>query len=840
MNKKWIKPVVMVMVFIAAVIVTNLTMNRGNKDLTTTMAEATLPVVEFAYNGTTVEELHGYVDEMKVTEMRDSIIPINDSRTLSMSISTYGASIDEISYEIRSLDASRLVAEDEISEYQHTDNNISAEVTVPNVLENNEEYLLIFDLKTGDKSVKYYSRIMQTTEYNVDECIDFALEFHNKTLDGDGKSFIPTYMDATTGDRTTLDYVDLTSTLNQLTWGDFTGEQVAEPVVSFKEINDSYNVLTLNYIMSNVTDSGEKAYYNVEEYFRLRQTASRMYVLNYERRTNQLISADNIPIDDESNINLGIRNSDIEYKTDEAEKSIAFVQEGDLWSYDISNNDIIRIFSFRSLENIDDRENWNQHDIKIINVDEAGSVDFIVYGYMNRGNHEGQVGTAVYHYDGIAHTVEEEVFIPSDSSYEVLKAEMGKLMYINDSNELFIMLEGKVYSISLDSLKEKVIISDIEEGSYAVSASNRYFAWVDADQVSSSSSLNVLDLKTGEKKEFSKGDGTYVKPLAFIDEDLIYGVASQSDIMTDASGRTVFPMNSLVIVDTGSYEEVKNYSPASGYISDISVDNYTININLMSWTDGYYSLSGNDTIMNRAADTEHKIFVSTKTDDIMKTIRTINTSATVDRDKTNLITASMVKLESDRNVLLESEEQERFYVYVKGQVLLATDSMSEAIKSANKNMGVVVDSNQSYVWMRARDNSVSPFSQVVCNQSDASGSSVVKSISAMLNYNGIGINVGEQIAAGKTAADVLQASLTDAVILDFSGCTTEDIIFYVSQGSPVFAMTGSESAVVVIGYSSSERVYYYNPDTGSVDSASFEDADAMFAGGGYHYITYLK
>ena len=36
-------------------------------------------------------------------------------------------------------------------------------------------------------------------------------------------------------------------------------------------------------------------------------------------------------------------------------------------------------------------------DIKIARVDEAGSIDFVVYGYMNRGDHEGEVGTAVYH-----------------------------------------------------------------------------------------------------------------------------------------------------------------------------------------------------------------------------------------------------------------------------------------------------------------------------------------------------------------------------------------------------------------------------------------------------------
>lgn len=62
---------------------------------------------------------------------------------------------------------------------------------------------------------------------------------------------------------------------------------------------------------------------------------------------------------------------------------------GDLYSYDINNGMIIKVFSFRDAEGIDERENWNHHDIKIVSVDEAGSIDFVVYGYMNRGTHEG-------------------------------------------------------------------------------------------------------------------------------------------------------------------------------------------------------------------------------------------------------------------------------------------------------------------------------------------------------------------------------------------------------------------------------------------------------------------
>ena len=48
--------------------------------------------------------------------------------------------------------------------------------------------------------------------------MDFALQFHEYTFRDDANKFIPKYMDAATGDTSTLNYVDLSCTLNQITW----------------------------------------------------------------------------------------------------------------------------------------------------------------------------------------------------------------------------------------------------------------------------------------------------------------------------------------------------------------------------------------------------------------------------------------------------------------------------------------------------------------------------------------------------------------------------------------------------------------------------------------------
>ena len=624
MSKKVIKPIVLIVVFIAALITFCITTNKGNKDMTTKQADATLPVMSFNLDKIKINTLHGYTTEMDPTKMRDCVIPISDDRKLSLSISTYGMAVDRISYKIRSMDGKRLVADDEISSFSNKDNTIQADVNMPNVMDENTEYLLVFTITSGQDNVYYYSRIMQTDGKAAAKVVEFAKKFHDETFIKDDKSFFTTYMETTTGDRNTLAHVDLTSTVSQITWGSMAAAQYTNPVIALKEINDSYDVVTIDYVMSCVDGKGETEYYNVREYFRLRQTESRMYVLNYERTANQIFNSENSFISDSGSVMLGIRSSEAEYRANEAGSVICFVQEGDLYSYDINNGMIIKVFSFRDAEGIDERENWNHHDIKIVSVDEAGSIDFVVYGYMNRGTHEGEVGAGVYHYDGLAHTIDEEAFIPSKTSYEVLKAEMGKMLYLNEKNEFYLMMDDSLYRINLGSMSVKKVVEGLSTGSYCASESNRYFAWVDSANQYSSNTIKVMDLKSGKTFEVKKGDDQYLRPLGFIGEDFIYGQANAADVVSDAAGNTTFPMNGLIILDTSDQSELKTYTPSGGYVEKISVDGYTVTIDLIAQNNGVYAEIGQDTIMNREADSKQKIALDTSQSDTKLTVSAIS------------------------------------------------------------------------------------------------------------------------------------------------------------------------------------------------------------------------
>lgn len=842
MNKKVIKPIVLAIIFICALVTFSVTTNKVNIDLTANMDEASLPVMYFTYNDAVLNELHGYVQEMDIMSMRDDILPIGEERLMSLEMRTYGETVENLSYQIRSLDGTRLLMEEDNAEFTVNGDMLEYSVTLPSLFEEGVEYNMVLTATVGGEPIYYYTRLMKSTNWYVDECLEFALKFHDYTFRDDAATFIPNYMDPATGDPTTLSYVDLSCTLRQITWARFEGTKLSEPIVSFKEINSSYNVLVLSYVMTNVNENSEVEYYNVEEYYRLRQTPTRMYVLNFERTMNQIFRSENDFFQSSTGIQLGIRNQDVEYKANDAGDYIAFVQEGELWCYDRVNNTMVQVYSFRGPEGVDVRENWSQHDVKVVRVDEAGSIDFLVYGYMNRGPHEGEVGIGVYHFDGIAHTVEEEIFISSDKSYEKLKAELGELMYVNEQKQLYLMVNEDIYQIDLTKYTVELLIETQNGEGYAISKSDRFVAWVEADLLNSSTCIHLTDLKTGIEHEITAGENTYLKPLAFLDEDLIYGIADVENVRVDEVGSWIFPMSMLEIINTEDEKlsVIKTYTPHNGLIGDVEVDSQNVYVELISEQDGRYVAVDSDTIMNRETEVANGVYVKTTVTDVKQTQVAINMKAVSSTSNAKNITSKHVLVEEESRMALAIDSNEAsYYVYLKGDVLLATTNVSDAILCANQNYGVVVDKNLRYIYKRARSTSQTALKNIQVNEADTDASSLAKCVSAMLEYEGTGLSVNELINAGRTPYYILNSTLKDAMVLELTECGVDELLYYIDLGNPVLAKVGENDAILLTGYSST-RIYYYNPKNGKTLNVEYEEMEDMLYNGGNYFIVYLK
>jgi len=841
MQKGIIKAIVLSVIFLVSAAFFSIVTNQVNEDLTTEMADASLPVISLYSENTEINELRGYTTQMDAAFMRDTITPIGSDRILPVKINTFFKKIDAISYEIRSLDAKRLVAEAQIEEFEQTRGRIHTRFQIQNLLTEGQEYLLIICLESNGEEIYYYTRIVEPKDCYVTETLAFVQDFHHSSFDKERASSLSTYLERATGDNTTLHYTTLNSTLKQVSWADFGGKRLTTAIPSIKEITTTYNVISMNYVMTRVGEDGVSEYFNVEENYRVRYTKQRMYLLNFERTVNQIFRGETADIEGR-NIQLGVRSEDVEYKSSDTGNIVAFVQEGELWSYNQSENTLAKVFSFRGYEGIDERENYGGHDIKIINVDEAGSITYIVYGYMNRGIHEGKVGTAVYRYDSLANTNEETLFIASDQSYEVIKADLGELMYVNEGGVFFLMLGDAVYGINLDTLEIAEAIGDLGEGEYAISESNRLFAWIKPTNALGSREISILDFTTEQVQTIVGNAGEYLLPLGFMGEDFVYGAVKISDVEMDVAGRPIYPMCRIYIAGlvAGDVKVLKTYEKEGYYISDIEIDGFTIYLNRVQHNGVAYVNAAQDMIMNREGDT-NKVVNLQKTQHSQKQAQIqLVLKKTVDEHAPKLLTPKETILEEAREVAFEkSTLQSEYYVYAQGKILLSTDNIADAVLEANAAMGVVIDKEQQYVWKRSRKTSQTAFRGMLVGDEDKNAGSIAKSINAMLEREGINISVSALLEQGDTPKEILKNTLREAKVFDLSGCAIDEVLYYISSGAPVFVMTDADDAALIVGYDSS-HITIYDPNKNASYRKSIADADEMFADAGSIFLTYLK
>jgi O-succinylbenzoic acid--CoA ligase len=99
-------------------------------------------------------------------------------------------------------------------------------------------------------------------------------------------------------------------------------------------------------------------------------------------------------------------------------------------------------------------------------------------------------------------------------------------------------------------------------------------------------------------------------------------------------------------------------------------------------------------------------------------------------------------------------------------------------------------------------------------------------------------NIRHLIIGGGAIDEGLQAALKDATVLDLTGCSMTEVLYYVAQGNPVYAINSSGEAVLIVGYDAS-NVYIYNPKTGSNTTVGQTEASADFEAAGNVFISFV-
>ena len=777
--------------------------------MTADMGAATYPQVSFSYQGYALNMLSGYAKAMDIPAMRDTITPVTNQR-LEINVQAYGNKISSASYTIYTLDGEEKLKEEKV---KNPGENITVDLSDEGLMD--EERVLEISLYTEDKTIYFYTRIVNASDASVMECLDYIRNFHESALGkvegaGVGAAIEP----SEEGDNTSFQHVTIHSDYDHVSWGSLEPEVEKGERWNIKEINSNSISVQLEYRVRCKGEENETDVYAVKEFFRVRHIADaqKTYLLNYDRTMEQIFDATKQVLN-EKGVLLGIAPKNISYMVNDDGSVVSFVVANELWNYNKDTDEVSQVFSFADAENSDVRNLVTKHEIKLLEMDETGNTIFAVCGYMNRGSHEGEVGIAVYYYDMEKNSVEEKVFISSDKSYGNVINEMSKLVYYSASrNMLYIMVEGTLYEFDVEMEENTALVEALNEDQYVVSEDGHLVAYQENGDLNTATKVVVKNLESGKERTAECESDECIRPLGFVKNDFVYGVAKTADTGKTVSGEITVPMYKVEIQNSKS-EIVKTYQADGTYVLDAYLKDNMVTLNRAVKDGNTYTSTSQDYITNNTEKEKSNIYLESYATDLKETQVRLTFEDGISDKEPKVLRPKQIVMED--LVVVEFEDvthADKYYVYGYGQLQACCEKAGEAIRLADSYSGVVVDATQNYVWERGNRD----LQYTIADKDD-----VIQ-------------RIADRLKQKEAPVDIMK-SLNDDRYLDLTGCATEELLYIINQGSPVIGMLNAENSVILIGYTDTV-VIYVDPETGERSSVTYEEMDQMTQGSGNTYI----
>ena len=368
--KKILKRIlILLVVFILGVAVSSILMNGEISSGTAELADASFPEVMAEIGGTYVNRMHGYAEKMQVDFTRDSLTPMDTSRSITLVVNPYSCDLYNLSYEIRTSDGSKVIENSSTRKLTSQDSyfKVTLDLKAEEMLMN-QEYSLQITLDTSVGEVYYYTRIIQRSRLNTEQYVRFVQSFYEKCMIKDSTAELAAYVesDDSVADNS-FTSVNIHSSLDMITWGDLSPTVSRKAVPVIKDINETTGSIALDYEITAQNEEGQTESYGVTEFYRMRYTENGVLLLDFERNAQQVFDG-SLPVVDNDCLAIGVGSRDMQYMSNPNGEIVAFVQQGDLWMYNRSANRFTQVFSFRQAEGGDGRDTNNAHDMKIVRV----------------------------------------------------------------------------------------------------------------------------------------------------------------------------------------------------------------------------------------------------------------------------------------------------------------------------------------------------------------------------------------------------------------------------------------------------------------------------------------
>lgn len=795
----------------------------------TIMDDAGLPLVYMtSESGINYNCLHGYTSDVDTTEIRDVITPITKDRTMEIKIIEYTAKVTGISYEIRSMDGSTLVERSTVEDYDQKDDVLTVDFKFRNLLEDKTEYMLKILVSTDEYgNAAYYTRIEILEDAAVDSKLVYVTGLSRDTFSDDTLSSLTSKIDPDSSvDNTNLGRVTIHSTLSQFGFGGMAPEIASDVWPTINEIDGARASITLRYLAKTTEDSTD-VFYKVKEYLRINQVDSSVtYVYNFDRWMDQIFNPDTA-ITSDDDIYFGITSGeDIPVVTDTTGKYTAFIRNNELWIYNAARNSFTKVFSFGSDSGDGLREDYDQHGIKILSLDANGNLKYVVYGYMNRGVHEGSLGESFFEYTQTDSRSTELAFVPRTEPYQIIARDVETLTYINDKNILYFYENGTIYYLDYKTREYMIVADGVIESSCNMSADTALFIYQQGDKAYDCSKVNVLHLDTGTIYKIDASENERIKALGFIDGNIVYGVAKENMIQVNEDGNVNFPMYTVVLMDS-DHKQVREYKKADVYVMSTVFDSSKILLNRAKEdaAGNLITIDPDELLSNQQTSVTAAEFYTATTEAREKEVY-MTPVVTGTTSNVNTVTGKY-SFPSDSSVNISSdtdEETVRSYAYGYGSLYNYGEDLSEVIQGASESGGVVVNGSGQIIWTRYKPNSaeIKLPSSILTPSADTQ----VAATDALLKIAGITDSSAEIYSQKYSTADCIKKLA--GRVQNLTGCSVELVLYFIGQDYPVLAKTGVSTYELIYAYDSTS-VTSVDFTTGQTHSYTYADFNSRIA-----------
>lgn len=829
---------VLVAVFFLSLVGFNTYYSAKNEGATE-MTKATLPVLGIRLDDREVNLMHGYMGEIDAALLRDSITPIDSKGKIRLELNDYDYDITAIYYQIFYGANSSLLEEGVLNKLAEDGDRKSQDLKLENVLKEGEEYLIQFTIRLdSSRKVNYYSRLKYGTDFHYKESVDFALKLSDMMLEKDDT--LNAYLEPNAEMiNNNLASVTIHSSFEAVTYAQAKPERESDISITIKEINKDYTAVELRWLLSMTNGKGQEQYCDVVENYKVRYSATRMYLLDYDRSQEATYNPEYI---DQANnrLTLGIgANDNVVYQASEDNEKVCFVKNRQLWYYSYQATAVTKVFSFQT-ENLDDERNsYNQHDIHILNMDENGNIDFVVYGYMNRGRHEGENGILLYHFTATDCTITELVFVPTTIPFQNVQEDMKKFSYLNEDSVFYFLLDGTLYQVNTLTGEWEIMRTNLVNNCLTASSDKHIIAIQDKEDSTDNKKITLLNLNTGKEVVITCEESERIQSAGFVLTDFIYGIADKTKVKVTKGGTTQFPMKEIRIVNEDG-DDVKTYKKSGSYIIDTEVEGSVIKLTYGKKSGDGYKESGNEHIRFKQEDTGSSVATEYGYDGICYNQVYIAFPAYVYVQTVPALKVAKEIVSNDMRIITINQSSldiTQYLVYANGALVETCNTAYEAIEKAEEIRGLVVNNARQTVW----ESNIPSYNQVIglnmktVDRKADTFAACISMICALEGYDGtfdeVKLQSGDKIK--------IMELYVEGGAINLYGLPLEDVLYYVGKETPVIAGLGGEHYVLVMSYNST-KVRYMDPLTGEeqvLERDAFED---KMKTSGNEYYSYIK